>query len=214
MCVCEKLLKNRHQVCAWNDIAQIRPDSVHIVRVRRSIRYVHLDQILKSDEAPKDMLSPDSPEVVVRDTPAVPPHVPPGILHVPQSAGLPSEVLASSRLTSDVRVPGPRVQSPTSTPKRGVEQRAVQQSAPTKDVQQRAPTKGVQQRAPMKGVQQRAPRKGVQQRASTKGVQTGTPMKGVQTGTPTKGVPPEPAMPQRRYPVVPTKLQDFAVGST
>ena len=162
MCVCEKLLKNRHQVCAWNDSAQIRPDSVHIVRVRRSIRYVHVNQNLKSD----------------------------------------------------VRVPGPRVQSPTSTPKRGVEQRAVQQSAPTKDVQQRAPTKGVQQRAPTKGVQQRAPRKGVQQRASTKGVQTGTPMKGVQTGTPTKGVPPEPAMPQRRYPVVPTKLQDFAVGST
>ena len=42
-------------------------------------------------------------------------------------------------------------------------------------------------------------------------------MRGVQTGTPTKGVPPEPATPQRRYPVrsraVPSKLQDFVVGS-
>ena len=59
--------------------------------------------------------------------------------------------------------------------------------------------------------------RGVQQRAPTKGVQTGTPLRGVQTGTPTKGVPPEPATPQRRYPVrsraVPSKLQDFVVGS-
>ena len=50
-----------------------------------------------------------------------------------------------------------------------------------------------------------------------KGVQTGTPMKGVQMEVPMKGVPPEPATPQRRYPVrsraVPPKLQDFVVGS-
>ena len=38
-------------------------------------------------------------------------------------------------------------------------------------------------------------------REPTNGVQTGTPSKGVQTGMPTKGVPPEPATPQRRYPV-------------
>ena len=69
----------------------------YLVRVGRSIRYVYVDHILKSGEAPKDMLSPDSPEPVVRDTPAVPPHVPPGIPHVPQSAGLPSEVPASTR---------------------------------------------------------------------------------------------------------------------
>ena len=60
------------------------------------------------------------------------------------------------------------------------------------------------------------PTKGVQMGTPTKGVQMGTPTKGVQMGTPTTGVPPEPATPQRRYPVwsraVPSKLQDFVVG--
>ena len=75
------------------------------------------------------MLSPDSPEAVVRDTPAVPHYVPPGIPHVPQCAGLPSGVPASPRPTRDVRVPRPSVQSPTSTPTRGV-----QTGTPTKGV--------------------------------------------------------------------------------
>ena len=157
--------------CRGTDIKYVPGTIVHrvgptqyLVRVGRSIRYVHGHHILKSGEAPEDMLSP---EAVVRDTPAVPPHVPPGIPHVPQSAGLPSEVPASPRPTRDVRVPGPSVQSPISTPMRGVQQRA--------------------------------------------------PTKGIKTGTPTKGVPPEQATPQRRYPVrsraVPSKLQDFVVGS-
>ena len=80
--------------CRGTDIKYVPGTIVHrvgptqyLVRVDRSIRYVHVDHILKSGEAPEDMLSPDSPEAVVRDTPAVPPHVPPGIPHVPQSAG-------------------------------------------------------------------------------------------------------------------------------
>ena len=56
----------------------------YLVRVGRSFRYVHVDLMLKSGEAPEDMLSPDSPEAVVRDTPAVLSHVPPGIPHVPE----------------------------------------------------------------------------------------------------------------------------------
>ena len=83
------------------------------------------------------MLSPDSPKTVVRDTPVVPPYVPPGILHVPQNAGLLSEV------------PGPSVQSPTSM-----------QRTPTRDVQHRTPTTGVQQRVPTTGVQSGTPTKG------------------------------------------------------
>ena len=126
----------------------------YLVRVGRSIRYVHVDHILKSGEAPEDVLSPDSQEGVMCDTPALPPHVPPGIPHVPQTAGLMSEMPASPRPTPDIRVHGLSVHSPTSTPMR--------------DVQQRAPTTGVQQRAPTTGVQQKAP---------TNGVQTGTPEK-------------------------------------
>ena len=70
----------------------------YLVRVGRSIRYVHVDHILKSDKAAEDMISPDSLETVVGDTPVVPPHMPNGILHVQLSADLPSEVLACGLL--------------------------------------------------------------------------------------------------------------------
>ena len=100
----------------------------YLIRVGCSIRYVHGHHILKSGEAPKDMLFPDSLEAVV----------PPGMPQVPQSAGLPNDVLASQRPMLDIRVPGPSVQSPTPTPMRGGQQRA-----PMKGVQTGMPTKGV-----------------------------------------------------------------------
>ena len=164
-CVC---VKN----CRGTDIKYVPGTIVHrvrptqyLVRIGRSIRYVHVDHILKSSEAPKDMLSPDSSEAVVCDTLAVPPHVPPGILHVPHSAGLLSEVLASPRPTPDVRVPGPSVQSPTSTPTRGVQQSTYQRCS-AEGTYQMCSAEGTWERCSVEGTYQRCSDRDTYQRCS------------------------------------------------